>query len=122
MSKEKKFNVIDELAVTGPDAFDEADEADETAFGATPRKPRDELIAYSYRADRNPDEAGFPGVPLRSLTAAEFREQPEYIQRSIAAASWYVATRNTPPVPEPPPPPPPVLLPPPVDTTEPATE
>jgi len=58
-------------------------------------------IAFSYRKDRNEDEKGtpiaaLPGVPLRSLTVREFLEQPEWLQDSIRAQPYYVATANAP--------------------------
>jgi hypothetical protein len=49
-------------------------------------------IAYAYHADKNPDGAAIMGVPLRSLTIAEFAGLASWQQRSVAACVFYVPT------------------------------
>ena len=46
-----------------------------------------------YDADKNPDGAALPGVPLRDLTDAEFDALPTYLQRSVDTAPFYRKTK-----------------------------
>lgn len=59
-------------------------------------------IVYAYHKERNPDGAFFFGVPLRSLTRAEYERLPAHLQASVAASSFYRRTKALPaPVPTP---------------------
>lgn len=51
-----------------------------------------EKIARHYVADKNPEGAFFPGVPLRDLTEDEFDALPEWLQRSVDAHDMYRKT------------------------------
>lgn len=52
-----------------------------------------EKIARFYVADRNPDGASLPAVPLRDLTEEEFGALPEWLQRSVDACPFYRKTK-----------------------------
>lgn len=46
-------------------------------------------IAFTYKADKNPHEGTYPGVPLRDLTDDEFNTLPSHIKRTIAGSAMY---------------------------------
>lgn len=48
-----------------------------------------ESIIAIYRADRNPDENGLSGVPLRDLTAADLAGIPAWQIASVWACGFY---------------------------------
>lgn len=50
-------------------------------------------IARYYIAEKNPDGAFLPGVPLRDLTAEEYDALPVWLQLSIDASDFYRATK-----------------------------
>lgn len=52
-----------------------------------------ETIARYYDASKNPDEAFFPGVPLRDLTSDEFDALPAHLQASLDASPFYRKTK-----------------------------
>lgn len=53
-----------------------------------------EKIIFRYVAERNPQRAFLPGVPLRDLTAADVAELPAWLLPGVAAAPFYVAADN----------------------------
>lgn len=49
-------------------------------------------IARHYDADKNPDGAVLPGVPLGDLDQETFDSYPAWLQRSIDASGMYRKT------------------------------
>lgn len=56
----------------------------------------DNLVAYRYRADRNPDGGFLPGVGLRDVSVEELAAMPEWLRASVAAAPFYEAVSGAP--------------------------
>jgi len=50
---------------------------------------KDTDTARTYNARSNKDGATLPGVPLRDLLAAEWRDYPKWLQRSIDATGFW---------------------------------
>ncbi len=50
-------------------------------------------IARYYDAEKNPDRASLPGVPLADISEAQFAEYPDWLQASIDAAPFYRKTK-----------------------------
>ncbi|HEU5013953.1 MAG TPA: hypothetical protein VFT66_15640 [Roseiflexaceae bacterium] len=46
-------------------------------------------IAFTYKADQNPHEGTYPGVPLRDLTDDEFNALPNHIKRTVVGSKLY---------------------------------
>lgn len=59
-----------------------------------------ETIARYYDATKNPDQAFFPGIPLRDLTQAEWDALDTRMQESVDASPFY--RKTAPPKPAPP--------------------
>lgn len=51
------------------------------------------IISRYYDASKNPDQAFFPGVPLRDLTEDEWAALDERQQAAIDAAPFYRKTK-----------------------------
>lgn len=49
--------------------------------------------ARYYVADKNPDEAHLPGVPLADLDEEQYASYPDWLQRSIDACDFYQKTK-----------------------------
>jgi hypothetical protein len=52
-----------------------------------------EAIARYYDATKNPDQAFFPGIPLRDLTQDEWDALSDRMRESIDAAPFYRKTK-----------------------------
>lgn len=52
--------------------------------------------ARFYRADKNKEEASFPGVPLRDLDEDEFAALPDWLKASVDASEMYQKTNPNP--------------------------
>lgn len=52
-----------------------------------------EKIARFYVAEKNPDGASLPGVPLDDLTDELYDALPEWLQRSVDACAFYTKSR-----------------------------
>lgn len=46
-------------------------------------------MVYTYDETKNPEGAYLAGVPLRDLTVEDVAALPEWLQRSVAACSFY---------------------------------
>lgn len=49
------------------------------------------VIAFYYLPEGNPQNAAYPGVPLRDLLAHEVETMPEWVKKSIAGSAMYSA-------------------------------
>ena len=50
-------------------------------------------IARYYDAEKNPDRASLPGVPLADISEAQFAEYPEWLQATIDNTAFYRKTK-----------------------------